>query len=641
MALDTHSAGTGLLPSVPGVVDSEENKATLLNMLEEARHDWDRREWFRRQRRKARNYYRGLQWEQLVPDPDEEKKGEYITERELIQRQKRVPWVMNHVSAIVRNLKGQFRQNRSERAAFAVRRSDNPEAVEQVNLALRAARRYNQMRIIEPDQFEEHILSGASGFYISIEWDPKLRRNEVSVEQIDQARLFFNLDVRDRRLKGLRRIGLLHDLTWEDLVATYATDEQGRYDPGVAEELESYYSDAKGFNLDIFARYGFGKVDSLDFYNTWDTNYNRVVELWRREIQRRQYLHDRQTGEYGRGQMTDAEIGEENYQREIAGMAPVEAHTYAEPVWMQYHITPYGDLLYKSESPYWHGSHPFVLGLATLLDGETWGLIENVIDPQRWLNRITSMLDFSLSSSAKGVLMIAEESIPDDMTLAEFADEWNVANGVVKFKAKKGVPLPQQIAGNAIPAGSFEMLGSLKQWIEEVSGVTGPMQGFKPSSDTPASLYQQQILQAATTNLDYFESYLEMLQGADRKLVQCLIQAYDEPRTVADAQSQVIAEYSPEDVRNMDWDVAMGDVADTATFRQLWEQDLQQYLMNGFIDFGTFLEMSSHPKAQQLLKLLERRGGQELLQTPAPEVSAAGQMRAGGTPGTGQSNVLT
>jgi hypothetical protein len=34
---------------------------------------------------------------------------------------------------------------------------------------------------------------------------------------------------------------------------------------------------------------------------------------------------------------------------------------------------------------------------------------------------------------------------------------------------------------------------------------------------------------------------------------------------------------------------------------------LQTFLTGGFIDFATYLEMSSHPKAQALLKLLQRQ----------------------------------
>lgn len=596
-------SGPTIQEEVPGV-STDLDKPALLGMLEEARHDWEHRERYRRQRRKARNYYRGLHWNHVIEDPDNP--GQYITEKELIERQQRVAWVMNHIQALVRNLKGQFRQNRSARAVVPTQEAD-PEMIDQVNLGLRAVRRYNRMRVIEPDGFEEHILSGASAYYVDINYDPTLRRNEVSVEVVDQARLFYNLDIRDRRIRGLRRVGMLHDLTWQDLVSTYATRADGTLDRGLAEQLKESYGDHSRFQWDIFARYGFGRVDSLDFYNTWDTGFHRVVELWRYEHRVRHYLHDLATGEYERGQMSEAELGQENYQREIAGLPELRRYETIEPAWYQYHLTPWGDLLYHSETPYWHGSHPFVLGLSVLLDGETWGLIENVIDPQRWLNRITSMLDFSLASSAKGVLLVAEEQIPDDMDITQFASEWSRANGVVRYKLKPGADVPQQIASNSIPAGAFEMLGALKQWIEETSGVTGPMQGFRPDSGTPASLYRQQILQAATTNLDYFETYLETLHETDKKALQCMLQAFAERRTLHDPNAQTHAVYDPETVRSIDWDVAMADVADTATYRAAFEQDLQQFLFSGFLDFGTFLEMSSHPKAQQLAQLLQRR----------------------------------
>lgn len=581
-----------------------EDKSEMLMLLDSCRRHWERREIFRRQRRRSRNYYRGRQWYELVEDPDNQ--GEMISERALIERQGRVPWVMNHIQAVVRNLKGQYRLNRSDRAVFAVSGEADPDIMDQVNLGLRAVRRYNKMHTIEPDQFEEHLLSGASCFYVSLEYDHKLDRNEVYIEPVDQSRLFYNLDLDDRRMNGIRIIGRLMDLTRDEMLAAYAVDDAGNYSAGKAEKIRDQYANYGGTQWDLWTKHGFDRHDSVDFYNTYDTNRWRVVEVWCQKHELVSYVHDRASGTFGQMALSDAEIMEIEDEREAAGLPGIEVTKRLEPVWHVYHLTPYGDILFSQRSPYWHEAHPYVVGVSTLLDGETWGLVESVIDPQRWLNRITSMLDFSLAASAKGVLLIDEDMIPDDMSLDDFAAEWTKANGVVRFKPKPGFPIPQQIASNAIPAGAFEMLAALKQWIEETSGVTGPMQGFEPKSGTPASLYQQQVIQASTTNLDYFESFMEFCHEVDRKTLQVMLQGFAERRQINEPGSQVGAVYDPEAVRALDWDVALGDVSDTATYRQLFEADLQNFLGAGYLNFGTYLEMSSHPKAKQLLRVIQR-----------------------------------
>src|SRR5690606_27505457 len=119
--------------------------------------------------------------------------------------------VMNLASNVINNIDGQFRQNRSGRLAFAEERDDE-EAVEMMNLARKAVRRYNESEVIEADQFKEHVLSGAAGFASTIRWDPRLQRHEIRDAEVDQTKFFYNLDVFDRRMTGLRLVGELHDV---------------------------------------------------------------------------------------------------------------------------------------------------------------------------------------------------------------------------------------------------------------------------------------------------------------------------------------------------------------------------------------------------------------------------------------------
>ena len=603
----------------------EERRHEMFLLLDEARHYWEQLQYFRDARKRSRDYYRGRQWDELTQDPDDE--DTMIREKDLIERQGRIAWVMNHVQAVVRNLKGQYRLNRSERAAFATAQHD-AEALEMVNVGLRSTRRHNQIKIIETDQQEEFMISGACCFEVNIEWDASLNRNEVEVEVCDMTRMFWNPDVADRRLKGLKMIGRLHDYTMDELVYAYATNEDGTFNAEKADHLAEVYPSHRHTRTDFQTIFGFHHADAVDFYRTVDTEQLRVIELWVKEYQKLRYVHDPVTAQFLETDMTQAEIADENREREEIGLEALEFSERMEPVWVVYHLSPYGDVLFHGRSPFWHEGHPFVLGLATLFDGEVWGLVENIIDPQRWLNRVTSTIDFSLSSSAKGVLLVPEDAIPDGMDINDFAEEWTVANGVIKIVSKPGVEIPQQIATSAIPVGTFELLANLKQWIEETSGVTGPMQGFDPKSGTPAALYQQQVIQASTTTLDFQEGYLEVLQRLDRIILQAMLQGWNEPRSIAETARRPVVEYDPMRVRMLDWDVTLGDVADTATYRQLWEADLQRFLELQLIDFATYLEMSSHPKAQQLLKLIQQQDP-SLGQMDIVEMQAALQAQAG------------
>ena len=115
--------------------------------------------------------------------------------------------------------------------------------------------------------------------------------------------------------------------------------------------------------------------------------------------------------------------------------------------------------------------------LYPLIDGEVHAFVEDVIDQQRYINRLITMIDFIMGSSAKGVLLFPEDQIPDGMTIDDIADEWTKYNGIILFRPRPGSPMPQQIAVNATQVGAYEMLSLQMRLFEDISGVHGAMQG--------------------------------------------------------------------------------------------------------------------------------------------------------------------
>ena len=45
-------------------------------------------------------------------------------------------------------------------------------------------------------------------------------------------------------------------------------------------------------------------------------------------------------------------------------------------------------------------------------------------------------LDFAMSASQQGVLLVDEDSIPDDLDLEDIVEEWTKYRGVIKLKMK-------------------------------------------------------------------------------------------------------------------------------------------------------------------------------------------------------------
>jgi len=530
-----------------------------------------------------------------------------MTEEEYIREQGRIPWRMNHLRPTVRNLKGQLRQNESDRAAYGIDRADQQTA-EMLTVALRQVRRINRAKTIEADQFMDHLIGGRVAFRTGYTHIPQYDRDDVVIQPVNFNRLFYNPDVSDRRMWDLRLIGQIHDLTMQDILMAFAPDSRKK-----AKAIEEYYGDKRRGQYREWHRTGFERFDQEDFYVSADPSMCRVIEVWEETAGWRQFLHDPIQGKVMPNRLSAKEIAMENRARAEQGMPLLDVKERYETYWEGWYTTPDGHVLWHGESPYAHQEHPFVMGFAEMMDSQPAGVLDDLIDQQRLYNRMVQRIDEAIGTTAHGTLMMPEEMVPDGMSNGDFADEITRTNGIVFYqvagdevpKGLQGRVTPEQVNHNAIPAGAFDFLQMMEQGIRDVSGISGAALGEEPNSNTPYSLYAQQIAQSSTNTVDFFETYLETLASLDRKILSLVVQHWDERRTMRTEDGRQI-QFDPEQARDIDYDVTVARVEDTAVYRQLFEQDLQQFLQQGRLTFRQFLQASSHPRADSILKLLDR-----------------------------------
>jgi len=155
----------------------------------------------------------------------------------------------------------------------------------------------------------------------------------------------------------------------------------------------------------------------------------------------------------------------------------IEYNRSYEVYWYVKYLSWQGYVLNEFETPYEYKSHPFSLLLYPLVDGEVWGFVEDIIDQQRYINRLITLLDFIIGSSSKGVLLVPEDSISDDFDINSIAQEWTKFNGVIKIKLKNGAAPPIQMATKSTNIGINELLAYQLKFLSEVSGVSGAVQG--------------------------------------------------------------------------------------------------------------------------------------------------------------------
>lgn len=224
----------------------------------------------------------------------------------------------------------------------------------------------------------------------------------------------------------------------------------------------------------------------------------------------------------------------------------VKAEWFVDSYWYYYYLTPFGDILAEGETPYAHKSHPYVFKAYPFIDGEIHSFVSDVIDQQRYANRLVTMYDWIMRASAKGVLLVPDECL-GDQSPEDFADAWTRFNGVVLYHVKPGVPAPTQVANNSTNIGISELLNLQLKFFEDISGVHGALQGRQGTTGTSGTLYAQQAQNATTSLLDLLDSFSQFVVDAAYKDVKNIQQFYDQKRTfnIAGRQATQI-EYDPE-----------------------------------------------------------------------------------------------
>lgn len=253
--------------------------------------------------------------------------------------------------------------------------------------------------------------------------------------------------------------------------------------------------------------------------------------------------------------------------------------------------------------------------------------MSDVIDQQRYTNRLITMYDWIVRSSAKGLLLIPKECLPEDYNLEDIADTWGSVGGVLVVKTKNGAQLPQQISTNATNIGVTDLLNMQLKFFEDISGVNGALQGKPGYSSTSGTLYMQQTQNATTSLLDVLDTYSSFIVDGAYKDVKNIQQFYDTKRIYnIVGKSGKVVEYDPEKIGDIEFDLSIVESTSTPAYRQIANDFLMQIWQAGQINLEQLLSVGEFPFGDELLqsvKSLEEKMQQQQAQQAAQAQSVA------------------
>lgn len=561
-------------------------------------------EEFRRQRERNKRYTFGDQWSDTI-----EVDGQQITEGEYLRKEGGVPLKNNFLNRFVRNVMGVYRSQSKEPTCIA-RDSTEQSLGDTMSTVLQYNWQLNKMNELLAAAMKEFLISGAA--IVRKSWGRRLGKSDCWTDIVNPRRFFVDESMRDIRGWDVALVGEIKDLSFGDLVAEFATDKS---DIGRLREL---YAASNG---DGAADRTFGcDKDSEQFLVPADRGKCRLIEVWTRERVPVYVCHDRRSGQlYSIAEADhDKQVVAENKRRK-KGEPLIEARWSLEEVWIYRCLTPDGSVLREMTSPYAHGQHPYVFKFHPFIDGEVHSFVGDIIDQQRYINRLVTLYDWTIRSSAKGVLLFPEECLPSGMTLEDVGKEWARYNGILPIRTVPGRPMPQQIVGNTVNGGIHDLLATQMKLIEDISGVNGALQGKPGFAGMSASLYSQQSQNSTMSLLDILESFSDFVVEGAYKDVKNIQQFYGPRKVRSISGGDIETVYDPAVIANIEFDLAIAETTATGVYRQLATDHLRELWQTGAITTEQFLKYGDFPFSNRLLKELEPN---EKLAGPTPALPA-------------------
>lgn len=427
-------------------------------ILEGAYRAWSSAATLRLRRERYKNYTYGKQWCDTVRDMS----GRYVPEQEVLEASGVKPLSNNLIRQLVKTVVGRYRTKAAEEGQY--------ESGDVSELARR-----NCLSELDSRLLEEFLISGCAIQRIVDE-----RRWEgcgVWVDNVDPRRFFVN-QYCDPRGSDIELIGMLHDISFAELVNRFACGSKER-----VKRFRHIYSGGEPESAFAVGPELGSAADPADFFNPAQAGRCRVIEVCT--------FDSRETG-HG----ADLEF-----------------------VWHCRMLAPDGSVLHEYDSAFGHGSHPFVVKMYPLTDGEVHSFVEDVIDQQRYINRLIVMMDKILTTSAKGVLLFPVDQKADNVSWDDITRVWARSDGVIPIRGT-GTYLPQQVVTNTSNPGAYQLLQLQMKLFEDISGVGDALLGRSDGSARGADMLDSQIRNATIALADIFETFNSFITMRNAKALR-------------------------------------------------------------------------------------------------------------------------
>lgn len=459
-------------------------------MLEAAHEAWVRMAPVRARRRRYTRYTYGDQWSDAVTD----NRGRVVAESELMAVGGRKPLSNNLIRRMVKAVVGRYRMAEDTVTPTAV--------AEQW-------RKLNSLDEVDARTLEEFLISGMAIHHVWAEQRPAGKG--VWVDNVSPDRFFINA-VCDSRAIDTELVGRLIDMSIGELLMRFAHGDRNR-----ATEIRALYD---SIDSGVTSAPLGDTAESIDFYHAAQGRC-RVVEVWTLECRESLRCHDMLNATFMMVPMErSGEIDRLNNQRRRRRQPQVVTRWEAITTWHCRMFAPDGSILDEFDSPLQNGQHPFAVKLYPLVDGDIHSLVEDVIDQQRYVNRLITLMDRMMGTAAKGVLLFPTGCKVEGQTWQEVADKWADPGGVIPYRPYQGAE-PHQVVTPMADFGARDLLQTQIKLFEDVSGVSDALLGKASGGIVGVDRYESEVKNASVAVSDLLKTYRAFIDYRNSLMAAC------------------------------------------------------------------------------------------------------------------------
>jgi hypothetical protein len=370
---------------------------------------------------------------------------------------------INKILSTIGNVMGEQIQNRTD-ISFQPRSGAPMETAEILTKVYRQIADSNQLDWKRSDVFCDGVITSRGFFDVRLDFDDSMM-GEVRITRLNPKNVLVDPDAEDYDPDEWNDVLTTKWLTWQDIEMLYGKNK--------AEALKTRATSVYPYGYDSIERERdrFGAAYPQNYDNAPLDAANvlrniRIIERQYRELQRQEHFVDLQTG--------DLRPVPDNWSRERIGMAVQQFNlglTKKLVKRIKWVVTADNEVLHEDWSAVQHFT--VVPYFPYFRHGKTIGLVENLLDPQEYLNKVTSQELHVINTTANSGWKVKTGAMTN-MTIDELEQprRGDRAGRRAERHGRAGQDLPQP---DPHRAGALQLQGRGAHQV--ISGVTDYMTG--------------------------------------------------------------------------------------------------------------------------------------------------------------------